>query len=595
MFSLPTTVRGRAGWTDALLWAALSAPVAWALLTPPWERHAAARLVGSLLVLAVAVLASRRQPLVSLLLVVLPTLVDGNFAFGIPVMSYLLGLRMARAWPAALAFATIALGGSVINFGLLGTGAATWFLLATTLLFAGVFPWLVGRYRRQHRELMLAGWEQAELLEREQRGAAERIRMRERARIAQDMHDSLGHDLSLLALRAAALELAPDLDERHRRAAGELRASVAAATERLREIIGVLREDAEPAPTGPVAESVADLVERAREAGLPVRLREGGPEPAATGSGDRAATGIADAGAPGSAPVGPAMVRGAAYRVVQEALTNAARYAPGAAVTVRLEHAARWTRVRVVNARPSAGGSALAGPGASAGEAAPGAAAVRVGAAAVAVGASGGGTGSGLLGLRERVRLVGGTLRAGPRDGGFEVLAYLPHERAAAGSADAGPVAGGAVAPAGDGTVHAGPRSAVRLRAARQRVRRSLLLAVAAPVAIAAALCLAYYPFATLHTVLPDEAYQRLRVGQQRAELAHLLPARQVRQPDDATPPAPAGTVCEFYTDGNFPLALASYRLCFADGRLVAKDRLSGEAAGRERVDVPPGAGEAAR
>ncbi|GAB3836578.1 hypothetical protein GCM10029963_00580 [Micromonospora andamanensis] len=81
-----------------------------------------------------------------------------------------------------------------------------------------------------------------EALTREERGAAERIRLRERARIAGEMHDSLGHDLSLIAMRAAALEVAADLDDSHRAAAG-LRASVSAATERLHEIIGVLREE----------------------------------------------------------------------------------------------------------------------------------------------------------------------------------------------------------------------------------------------------------------------------------------------------------------------------------------------------------------
>ena len=59
----------------------------------------------------------------------------------------------------------------MLNLGLLGTGMATWFLLASVLLFAGVFPWLVGRYRRQQRALAAAGRRHAEALERERRGA----------------------------------------------------------------------------------------------------------------------------------------------------------------------------------------------------------------------------------------------------------------------------------------------------------------------------------------------------------------------------------------------------------------------------------------
>jgi signal transduction histidine kinase len=572
---------------DALLWAALSAPIAWALVSPPHRQFYGWRLAGSLALMAVAVLASRRQPLVSLVLVVVPTAVDGNFAFAIPVMSYLVGLRMVRGRPAALAFAGIALSGTAVNLGLLDTGMQTWFLTATTLLFAGVFPWLVGRYRRQHRELVLAGWEQADLLEREQRGAADRARMRERARIAQDMHDSLGHELSLLALRAGALEVAPDLDDPHRRAAGELRASVAAATDRLREIIGVLREDAEPPPTRPASASVVELVEGARQAGMSVQLI--GDDPAE-----------ANPVRPEELPPMPAR---AMHRVVQEALTNAARYAPGASVTVRLARAGTRIEVSVVNepppagplslagALPSAGPLSLAGPLPSAGPLSLAGALPSAGALAAAPS-----TGSGLLALAERVRLAGGALRAGPRGGGFAVVARLPRIAGAAGpaghadAADAGLVGDADVAGAGavdggaaDGGAFDGgavdglqrSRSAYRLRHARRRVRRSLLVAVAAPAAIAVALCLVYYPIATFDSVLDRTAFDRMRIGQPREELGDLLPHRPVAPSDDRLP-RPPGSACEYYTDGNFPLAQPAYRLCFAGGRLVAKDRLIG-------------------
>lgn len=498
---------------DLLLWAALSTPIVAALLTPPARSFDLLRLLVEPLLLGAAVAVSRRQPLVALVLVLVPTLVDGNFVFAIPVMSYLTGLRMARTRPAGLVFAAIALGGSALNLGVLRTGLATWFLLATMLLFAGVFPWLVGRYQRQRGELAQAGWEQAELLERQQRGVVERVRMRERARIAQDMHDSLGHDLALIALRAGALELTVDLDQRHRAAAGELRASVAAATDRLREIIGVLREDADPAPTQPADESVTELVDRAGDAGMSVRLRWDVP-----------------------GPVLSPMAGRAVHRVVQEALTNATRYAPGASVTVEVDRAAaERTVVRVVNTRPPAG--------------------------PLPVPAS---TGTGLLGLRERVRLAGGTLSAGPHDGGFEVVAQLP------------PTAGGAV-PDQDPPVRpvARPGSADRLRSQRRRVRRSLLVAVTAPLAIATVMSMIYYPVATFDSVLERTAFDRMRIGQQRAELRDALPGRQAHGlADGDNPPSPTDAVCEFYTDGNFPLALPAYRLCFADGRLVAKDRL---------------------
>lgn len=549
---------------DVLLWAALCAPIGWALLSPPSGWSTSLRLVGALLVMAVAVLLSRPAPVLALLVVVLSTLADGNFVFAIPVMSYLVGRRMGRAGPAAFAFGAIALGGTVLNLGLLGTGAEMWYLLATTLVFGGVLPWLLGRYRRQHQALVLAGWEQSELLERERRGDAERIRMRERARIAQDIHDSLGHDLSLLALRAGALELAPDLDERHRRAAGELRASVTSATERLRQVIGVLREDAEPAPTRPAGEGIGELVERCRAAGMSVRLLTD-REPAA---------GPDSAGRPPVAgrPCGvPPMVDRTAYRVVQETLTNANRHAPGATVTVRLGGTDR-TVVRVVNGPPPAG--PVSG--------------VRSG-------------GTGLLGLREWVRMAGGTLRAGPVAGGFEVVAELPHEHpdgrvAAAGPGLAGGLAFDADRPDHGVAVHGHGRdggdpdddpsspavgpvaaSTERLRRARRQVRRSLLTAVAVPAVIAAGLTLAYYPIATTGAVLDSADFDRIRLGQQRAELRDDLPRRQVAPPAYRDGESePAGAACEYYTDGNFPTGQVVYRLCFLDGRLVGKDRVPG-------------------
>ncbi|MGK5445094.1 sensor histidine kinase [Micromonospora sp. URMC 105] len=490
---------------DVALWAGLAAPIAYARLTPPYERWVVPLLVGSVLLLAAAVAVGRRLPAMAVVLVLLGSVVDGNFVFALLVFSYLAGRRGERAAPAGVLFAVVAAGGTVLHLVLLDTGMATWFLLSCVLLGAGVFPWLVGRYRRQQQALVLAGWEHAEAVQREQRGAAERIRLRERARIAQEMHDSLGHELSLIALRAAALEVAGDLDPRHRAAAGELRASVAGATERLHRIIGVLREADAPATTRPAGESVAELVDGAREAGMAVRLHHT-PE-------------VADL---------PELTAHAAHRVVREALTNAARYAPGAPVTVTLTDVDDGVQVQVVNDPPPAG--PLPGPPSH---------------------------GSGLVALRERVRLAGGSLDAGPTgDGGFAVAARLP-------------VAGDSPRPDpvdGERSVEPGP-----LRDARRGVRRSLLAALAAPPAVALLLSLVYYPVVTTGAVLDGPTFERMPIGTPRSELAGL-PRRQVEPPADA-PASTAGVSCEYYTDGNFPLAQPTWRLCFADDRLASKGR----------------------
>ncbi|MET7967489.1 histidine kinase [Micromonospora sp. NPDC005305] len=552
----PPPVRRRAG--DLLLWAVVAAPVAYAGLTPPWPRHAVPLLVGSLALLGLAVAFGRRWPLAALLAVVLGSLVDGNFVFGIPVFSYLAGRRSARAGRVAAVFGAIAVAGTAVNLGLLGTNPETWFLLASVLLFAGVFPWLLGRLRRQQRALAEAGERHAEAEERERRDAVERVRLRERARIAQDMHDSLGHDLSLIALRAAALELAADLPPAHRDAAGELRASVSAATERLHDIIGVLREE-RSGSLRPAGETVAELVNGARDAGMAVELVDGARD---------AGMAVELSADPDGAAL-PPLVAHAVHRVVREALTNAARYAPGAPVTVTVERTGGEVAVSVVNGRAPAG--PLPGPASH---------------------------GSGLLALRERVRLAGGVLDAGPRNGGFAVTAHVPltaapavaaaeagrpDDRAAPTAAGpgidrSGGLAGSADQPDDgrreDGGTDRAPDdpagdAARRLREARRRARRSLLVAFGAPAGFALVLALVYYPLATAGAVLDRSGFERLRLGEERATLG--LPRRQ------ADPPAEAATAgCEFYTDGNFPFAEPTWRLCFTDGRLVSKERIAG-------------------
>ncbi|MEU1846122.1 sensor histidine kinase [Micromonospora sediminicola] len=504
---LSPAARRRAG--DLLLWAVLATPVTYPRLSPPSRPHELPLLLGVLTLLGAAVAVGRRWPLAAVLAVVAGSLVDGNVVFAIPVFGYLAGRRSARAAPAVVVFAGIAVAGTVLNLGLLGTEPSTWFLLTSVLLFAGVFPWLLGRLRRQHRALAEAGRRHAD---DERRAAVERVRLRERARIAQDMHDSLGHDLSLIALRAGALELAPDLPGAHRAAAGELRASVAAATERLHEVIGLLRED-RSGPLRPPGETVADLVDGARDAGMTVDLRAG----------------------PADADL-PPLVAHAVHRVVREALTNAARYAPGAPVTVTVDRGVDTVTVVVVNPTPPA--AALPGPASH---------------------------GSGLLALRERVRLAGGLLDAGPRDGGWAVTARLPLTGA--------DVAASAVHPCTDAGPGGPPRTArpgdaaSRLREARRRLRRSLLVAFGAPAGLALALALVYYPMATAGAVLDRSGYDRLRLGEQRDTLG--LPRRQADPPASGAAPG-----CEFYTDGNFPFAEATWRLCFTDGRLTSKERI---------------------
>ncbi|HEY1180424.1 MAG TPA: histidine kinase, partial [Phytomonospora sp.] len=191
-----------------------------------------------------------------------------------------------------------------------------------------VLPWFAGRFRRQQLELIAAGHERVAALEREQALIAAEARRRERERIAADMHDSLGHELALIALRAGLLELTPGLGPEQLAAVAELRAAAGSATEQLRQTIGLLTEDAEPA-LAPADESVADLVARAASAGLDVGLTTIGTA-ALSRTADRAAD-------------------RAVHRVVQESLTNAAKHAPGTPVTFRVEHGRTDTAVTIHN------------------------------------------------------------------------------------------------------------------------------------------------------------------------------------------------------------------------------------------------------
>ncbi|MEW1611250.1 MULTISPECIES: histidine kinase [unclassified Streptomyces] len=394
-------------------------------------------------------------------------------------------------------------------------GLGTQFVAVVVL--AVLVPWFVGRFSRQYRELARAGWAMAEQMERERQLVAEQARLLERARIAQDMHDVLGHDLSLIALSAGALKLAPGLDEPHRRAAQDIRGRAAAAVERLGEVIGVLREQSEGPPQGPGDFDIARLVGDAAASGLAVGLSVDG----------EAAAGL------------PPAVERAAHRVVQEGLTNAAKHAPGAPVSVELAHTATETRVVVRNEAPEAPAGPPPGHG-----------------------------GRGLVGLDERVRLVGGTLDHGPRDGGFVIAARLPHRAPAQPPRRRAFPYPASPAPAGYGK-------------ARRRVRRTLLTALAVPLATGAVLLAvvgAWETVAASRSVLDPRDYARLRVGQDRTELREVLPERQSVDRPTGAGPEERGVTCEFYAmtaDRFDDRSGDAYRLCFRDGRLVSRDALT--------------------
>jgi len=242
---------------------------------------------------------------------------------------------------------------------------------------------LLALYFSARHELLQGLRDRAERAERERYLLAEQARTDERARLAGEMHDVVTHRVSLMVLQAGALGItAPDAATKQ--AAEELRAAGVQALDELRDLVGILRTEPDGDQT-PSISGLPALVAESTSVGTPARLIEDG-----------------------DARLASPMVGRTAYRIVREALTNARKHSPGAAVVVRLSYDESRVWVVVNNAPP---------PGSAADDAPPGSASPLVAT----------GSGLGLAGLQQRIELMHGTLRVGPTpDGGFCLEATLP-------------------------------------------------------------------------------------------------------------------------------------------------------------------------
>ncbi|MEV0734732.1 histidine kinase [Streptomyces sp. NPDC050549] len=238
---------------------------------------------------------------------------------------------------------------------------------------------VLGGYLRVHRQLTATALERAERAERTREEEARRRVAEERLRIARDLHDLLAHSITLIGVRTsvAAHVLAEDPDRLDRAAVAKALDDIAetcrSARGELRTTLEVLRDDGPPDERGPLPGlgGLPDLAATARDAGANVELAV-------------------------PADAVPAAVGAAAYRIVQEALTNAVRHGGRDGLTVRVG----------VHERDGALHVDVTDDGLGSGAAPPG---------------------FGLVGMRERVRSVGGTLTAGPLGTrGFQVSAVLP-------------------------------------------------------------------------------------------------------------------------------------------------------------------------
>jgi signal transduction histidine kinase len=245
--------------------------------------------------------------------------------------------------------------------------------------------------------------QRAEEAERTRDEVARRRAVEERLRIARDLHDSLTHSISVIRVQAGvAVHLARKRGEEVSPALLAITEASADAARELRATLSVLRNGDADGGTG--LGQLAGLITRAQAAGLTVTVTVAGIERQL-----------------------PPDVDQAAYRIVQEALTNVSRHAGSACASVRLRYAPDTLTVQVDNDAPGAAGGAGMPGGADTAEGGDG-----TGPAGVAGGAEGGpepapARGLGLIGMRERVAALGGRLDAGPREqGGFRVRADLP-------------------------------------------------------------------------------------------------------------------------------------------------------------------------
>jgi signal transduction histidine kinase len=251
--------------------------------------------------------------------------------------------------------------------------------LAVTAVICGV-PALLGLYAGAQSELIARMRERADRAEREQHQRVLRARSAERAQIARDMHDVVTHRVSLMVLHATALEVARDQDAT---AIGKRIGVIGRETlDELRSLVEVLRADGDtavPLAPQPTLADLGDLVEASRRLGMPVTSEFV----------DDCDTAL------------PALVEHTVYRVVQEALTNVHKHAATARTHVLVHHTRGSLHLRVTNGPAPQGGRTELPAG-----------------------------GHGLLGIAERVRLVGGELTTRPTDeGGFDITAEIPLTR----------------------------------------------------------------------------------------------------------------------------------------------------------------------
>jgi len=334
-----------------------------------------------------------------LLIIPVPLFWWRRFPFGAPAAVFVIGATVSFVDGLLVTFTLatfLTVLAAVFLFGLLEDRRQAVTGLAITLGAAGVvtlndpnrvwsdyaglvlimsIAWLAGFAIGRKLEQASEAQARAERLEREQEAEARAAVAGERARIARELHDVVGHSVSVMTVQASAVRrrLKPD-QEQEREALEIVEQTGREALAEMRRLVGVLRrpEEAPALAPQPSLQHLDRLVAQARESGLPVELRIEGE--------------------PTQLPPGLDLT---AYRLVQEGLTNAIKHARASRADVVVRYEDGTVEVSVTDDGPGGG--------------------------------DGGGGGHGLVGMRERVTVYGGELEAGPRpEGGYSLRARLP-------------------------------------------------------------------------------------------------------------------------------------------------------------------------
>jgi signal transduction histidine kinase len=294
----------------------------------------------------------------------------GNPIFIILVSLYAVGRYFPKGW---ISLAALAVALAVVGFGQLTDSEPVYVVLAA--LVATTLPWYVGRRVRIRGYYAAAARERAEALEWKRATEAQRAIADARAGIARELHDVVAHNVSVMTVQAGVARLVVvDDPERAQEAIGAVEEAGRRALDELRHLLGVLRPETASGELSPqpTLSQVHELVDQLRQTGMSISLT---------------------ADVPSDLPVRVDLF---AYRIVQEALTNVLKHGGvGAAVQVRLEESDGHLDIEVIDTGTETGTLP--------------------------------GSGQGIVGMKERAILLGGTFEAGPRpEGGFRVLARLP-------------------------------------------------------------------------------------------------------------------------------------------------------------------------